>query len=164
MNRKYAIQSVKRESLNKDDYLLKYFDQNKAYIHQKNFIDEPEGLINQLKNKYLSYRSNWREIPRKAIENKLSHNFISVLNSPPQCVDKEIASICDLACPFCYRQHLATPDKYIKKDLAYRIIDQCAELGILSYLIDITKENGHPSAFKKYKYVAEIYNIPIITI
>ena len=37
-------------------------------------------------------------------------------------------------------------------------------LGIPSYLIDISKENCHPSAYKKYKYVAETYNIPIIKI
>jgi len=149
MNRKYAIQPVKGELLNKDDYLIKYFDQNKAYLHQKELVKEPEKLINQLKNKYLRYRLNWREIPRKAIESKLSHDFLNVLKSPPQCVDIELCSICDLACPFCYRQHLATPDKYINKDLAYRIIDQCADLGVPSIKLNW---RGEPLM---HKYIPE---------
>ena len=153
MKRKYAIKSVKKETLNKDEYLIKYFDQNKAYIHQKKYFKNPEQLIDQLKNKYISYRNNWREIPRKAIENKLSHDFVSTLDTPPQCVDIEIASICDLACPFCYRQYLATPDKYIKKDLAYRIIDQCAELGVPSIKLNW---RGEPLM---HKYIADFIGI-----
>ncbi len=35
---------------------------------------------------------------------------------------------------------------------------------IPSYLIDITKKSGHPSAYKKAKYLAERYSIPIYNI
>jgi len=37
-----------------------------------------------------------------------------------------------LACPFCYRQAIVTPDKLMDKKLAYRIIDQCKELEVYS--------------------------------
>ena len=41
-------------------------------------------------------------------------------------------SICDLACPFCYRSTYATPDKLISDSLAFSVIDQAAELGVPS--------------------------------
>ena len=36
--------------------------------------------------------------------------------------------------------------------------------GIPSYIIDISKDDCHPPTYKKYKYVAETYNIPIVRI
>ena len=74
------------------------------------------------------------------------------------CVDLELAAVCDLACPFCYRNFIATPDKIMKKELAFKIIDQCKELGVpsmkfnwrgeplmhpnLSEIINYAKNNG----------------------
>ena len=48
------------------------------------------------------------------------------------CVDIEIAAICDLACPFCYRQYVATPDKIMDKKLAFKLIDQASEMNVPS--------------------------------
>ena len=42
----------------------------------------------------------------------------------PLCVDVEVASICDLACPFCYREFIVTPDKIINEKLCLDLIDQ----------------------------------------
>ena len=42
----------------------------------------------------------------------------------------EVASVCDLACSFCYRQYVATPDKIT--ELAFKLIDQASKLGIPS--------------------------------
>ena len=50
----------------------------------------------------------------------------------PLCIDIEVASICDLACPHCYRQFIATPDKIISKELAFKLIDQASELKVPS--------------------------------
>ena len=50
----------------------------------------------------------------------------------PLCVDIEVASICDLACPFCYREFVVTPDKIIDEKLCYNLIDQVADLGVPS--------------------------------
>ena len=44
----------------------------------------------------------------------------------------ETASVCDLACPHCYRQFIATPDKIMSKDLAFKIIDQASKLDVPS--------------------------------
>ena len=70
----------------------------------------------------------------------------------------EIAAICDLACPFCYREYIATPDKVINDALAEDLILQAAEIGIPSIklnwrgepllypkihkIIDLAKKNG----------------------
>ena len=48
------------------------------------------------------------------------------------CVDIELAAICDLACPFCYRQYVATPDKFMDKKLAFKLIDQASEMNVPS--------------------------------
>ena len=50
----------------------------------------------------------------------------------PLCIDIEVAAICDLACPFCYRQYIATPDKIMDKKLAFRLIDQASEMNVPS--------------------------------
>ena len=50
----------------------------------------------------------------------------------PLCFDIEVASICDLACAFCYRQYVSTPDKIMKKELAFKLIDQASELNVPS--------------------------------
>ena len=67
-------------------------------------------------------------------------------------------SVCDLACPHCYRQFIATPDKIMSKDLAFKIIEQASELNVpsmkfnwrgepllnpsLPEIIDYAKKNG----------------------
>ena len=56
--------------------------------------------------------------------------FFSNIN--PLCVDIETASICDLACPHCYREYLITPDKIMDEKLYKKIIDQISDLGIPS--------------------------------
>ena len=38
------------------------------------------------------------------------------------CVDLELASICDLACPHCFREYLATPDKVMNINFAKEVI------------------------------------------
>ena len=48
------------------------------------------------------------------------------------CFDIEVASICDLACAFCYRQHISTPDKIMKKELAFKLIRQAAKMKVPS--------------------------------
>ena len=49
----------------------------------------------------------------------------------PLCIDIEVAAICDLACPFCFREYIATPDKIISEKLCLQLIDQAAELKFL---------------------------------
>ena len=51
---------------------------------------------------------------------------------PPLCLDIETAAICDLACPFCFREYMATPDKIIDEKLCFDLIDQAADLKVPS--------------------------------
>ena len=37
-----------------------------------------------------------------------------------------------MACPFCFREYFATPDKLIDDDFCYELIDQAAELKVPS--------------------------------
>ena len=44
----------------------------------------------------------------------LKINYLAVNSKKkfsPLCFDLEVASVCDLACGFCYRQYISTPDK-----------------------------------------------------
>ena len=51
---------------------------------------------------------------------------------PPLCLDIETAAICDLACPFCFREFTVTPDKIIDENFCYNLINQASELKIPS--------------------------------
>lgn len=121
-----AIDSIKL-NLSREEYVSKYYQLN--YV-VKSVFNQKE--INSLKKEYIKYRKNWSEIPKNSIKNKYLSKDLKTLNIPPSCVDIEVASICDLACPFCYRQFVATPDKIMNSKLVYNLIDQAADLKIPS--------------------------------
>ena len=76
--------------------------------------------------------------------------------SKPLCLDIEVASVCDLACPFCYREHIVTPDKVIDEKLCYELIDQAAELKIPSIKFNWRGEPLlHPKLSNFIKYAKE---------
>lgn len=165
MERKYAINSVKSSKIDKDSYILKHFEQNKSYqFHEK--IGASENLLQELQDRYKWYRQSWRGIPQEAIDRKLTHDFYDTMQTPPLCVDLELAAICDLACPFCYRQYLATPDKYMDSELAYHTLDQCAELGVPSVKLNWRGEplmHRHISDFVRYAKEKGILEVIINT-
>jgi len=112
---------------------LENFSSNKAYLYQREGSEDPERLLETYKERYKEYRRSWHTQPQDAIT--ALQNQDNSWNPPeliPLCVDIEIAAICDLACPFCYRQHIVTPDKVIDPALYHSIIDQCSELGVPS--------------------------------
>ena len=105
---------------------------NKAYRVAISESSNAEKLLNSFKDRYKSYRLAWKGQPDHAISSKLlGDKFIDFAQSP-MCVDIEVAAICDLACPFCYRQSIATPDKVMSLDLFHTIIDQCIDIGVPS--------------------------------
>ena len=107
---------------------------NKSFIYSsknKNKI-EIENLLNDFKKKYVDYRRNWHDQPKLSLQKKLYGKKFKDNKIKPLCLDLEVASICDLACSFCYRQYVATPDKIMKKELAFKLIDQASKLGIPS--------------------------------
>ena len=60
----------------------------------------------------------------KALKNENVKNNYEIKKDSfkPLCIDLELASICDLACPHCFREYLATPDKIMGTDFAKKII------------------------------------------
>ena len=116
--------------------MLDFMQNNKAYIYKiedfkkkngnKISEDKKEELLNEFKFKYKSYRENWY-----GIKNLIKSDKKSSFNKP-LCVDIETASICDLACPHCFREYIVTPDKIMKEDLYLKIMKEVKELDIPS--------------------------------
>lgn len=112
--------------LNREEYMLKYIEQNKAIGFYKKKYGE-QNALNYLKNEYVKYRKSWKAQPEEYISKQKD-----LMDVPPLCVDIETASICDLACPFCYRSFIATPDKVMDFDFGISLIDQIANLKVPS--------------------------------
>lgn len=132
--RHYVIQG--RRHIEKEElaYMIRNMPFNKAYRYtvEQTGSDLEGRLLADFQARYRQYRSNWRSNPKYAIEHKLHHSSFRNKGFLPLCVDIETASICDLACPFCFRQWIATPDRLITDELCYRIIDEAKELNVPS--------------------------------
>ena len=81
---------------------------------------------------YFEYRKKWKNNLKIAIKEKQQEKNFNDTKITPQCIDIEVASICDLACPHCYRQFISTPDKVMSKELAFKLIDQASKLKVPS--------------------------------
>lgn len=118
----------------KVDWMISNMKENKAFSYlSENMGDlQKNEFIIDLKKRYLNYRKNWHDQPKYCVENKIYGEKLKSKNIVPLCIDIELASLCDLACPHCFRQTVATPDKIMKKDLAINLIDQASELNVPS--------------------------------
>lgn len=114
--------------------MLEHMGHNRAYIHAREAAgcDRDGSLLQSFKDRFQWYRSGWRALPAEAYAKSLHGGAFRKHGHPPLCVDLETASVCDLACPFCYRQWVATPDKIMNEEVAMRLIDQAADLGVPS--------------------------------
>lgn len=132
--RLHAVQGMENYEEQKLSFMLDNMNHNKAYTYACKSTNEDVDckILETFREKYKWYRNSWHSLPRISVEKKLTGNAFINAKIPPLCVDIEVASICDLACPFCYRQFIATPDKVICDDLAFRLIDEAAELGVPS--------------------------------
>ena len=133
-SRKMAIESLSGGEKDKVKWMLEHMHSNKAYLYKaKNKSKkEREFLLKKFKDQYINYRKNWKEQPTKSFQKKFYGKKFKEKNFHPLCLDIEVASICDLACGFCYRQYISTPDKIMKKELAFKLISQASKLGIPS--------------------------------
>lgn len=133
-DRMYAIQSRESGDAQRLSYMLEHMASNKAYIYATKMAggDADGVLLKTFRERFQWYRESWRALPRRAVEQKLTGERFREAKIPPLCVDIEVAAVCDLACPFCYRQFIATPDKVMSDDLSFRLIDEAAELGVPS--------------------------------
>ena len=133
-NRKLAIENLSGGEQEKIKWMINNMTSNKAFIFQSmgKTREEKEQILNDLKTKYIHYRENWYKQPKIAVNKKYYGKKLKKENFNPLCFDIEVASVCDLACPFCYRQYVATPDKIMTKELAFKLIDQATELNVPS--------------------------------
>ena len=81
----------------------------------------------------------------------------------PLCVDIEIASICDLACPYCFRSSVVTPDKVMPIEDYKRILDQVVELGCPSIKLNWRGEPLlNPKVYEMIKLAKEAGILDVI--
>ena len=161
IHRKYSISSIGNSEADRIEFMIGNMHLNKAYLYEKKKTKdkkEEEKLLEDHKSRFIDYRKGWRNIPAKAIKEKLHSGELEKKNINPLCIDIEVASVCDLACPHCFRQYIATPDKLMSTELAFKLIDQLAEQKVpsvkfnwrgeplmnrnLPKIIDYAKKNG----------------------
>ncbi len=148
--RKYVIASINSSEEDRVKHIIENMSENGSFKFSKTKSDM---YLDELKNKYLSYRKNWREQPKNIINRNTENYKIDYI---PLCIDLEVAAVCDLACPHCYRQYIATPDKIMKAELVYKLIDQAAEINVPSMKFNWRGEPLlHPELPKFIKYAKE---------
>ncbi len=132
--RKYAIEGRRDAETDRIAHMMTHMARNRAYVSAAEAAGgDPGGAILAAhRERFQWYRDQWRAQPRAAVAEGLTGAAFEASGAPPLCIDIEVAAVCDLACPFCFRQTFATPDKIIADDLCFRIIDQAVELGVPS--------------------------------
>jgi MoaA/NifB/PqqE/SkfB family radical SAM enzyme len=133
--KKFTLSNNEASEKDKLRMMIDNMSKNKAYIYASKYIKDLDGkktLLKQYQEKYKKYREGWKEIPKNLINNKIYGNELSSKKIEPLCIDLELAAVCDLGCPHCFRQYIATPDKIMNINLAYKLIDQAVELNVPS--------------------------------
>ena len=120
------LTDIEKETISREEYMVLYASENKAIEFYNKKYGKSKAIDLLIKD-YLNYRNAWNKQPKSCIEENKN-----LIDSPPLCVDIETASICDLACPFCYRSALATPDRIIDFDFAINLIDQISQFKVPS--------------------------------
>ncbi len=157
----HIVNSNLEKKFDKVDYMKKNMEFNLAYINyikKLNTKDEDKKILNEFIKRYVQYRHDWLNSPKKQYLNK--SEFISGKGDLPNplCVDIETASICDLGCPHCFRDYIMTPDKIMNQELFEKIIASVVRMEVpsiklnwrgepllnpkLAHFISYAKENG----------------------
>lgn len=133
-SRKLAIENLSGGEKEKIKWMLENMSKNKAFKEMsKNKTElEKKKILENLRNLYVEYRRKWSNQPKEAFNKNFYGKDLEDNKFNPLCFDIEVASVCDLACGFCYRQYVSTPDKIMKKDLAFKLIDQASDLNVPS--------------------------------
>lgn len=128
-----SLLKKKDDNKNRNNFLYDNMNSNKAFLFSE--IQKKENspnILKKFKEEYKNYREAWNEQPKNCISNNFLSEEMRNKGYKPLCIDIEVAAICDLACPFCFREYIATPDKIISEKLCLQLIDQAAELKIPS--------------------------------
>jgi len=133
-SRQYVVQGRRDSEADRVGFMVDNMPTNKAYTYAATRAgsDHDGAILAAFRQRFKNYRDGWRGNPKRVFAERLHHESFRRAALPPLCVDIEVAACCDLVCPFCYRQAIATPDKLMSTRLFYRLIDQCAELGVPS--------------------------------
>jgi len=162
------LSSNQKVNFDKHSYMIENMEHNKAYKDQINSKNDSNKvlILNEYKKRYANYRNNWHAQPKKIYEmgyenfNKVKKEIL------PLCVDIELAAICDLACPHCFREYILTPDKVISEEFYLDVINQISDLKIPSIKLNWRGEPLlHPqiSEFISYAKSKGILDIAINT-
>lgn len=153
--REYTIQFTESEQAS-IDYFAANMDRNKAFRPDNPGSIEASKQLEDMRDRYVAYRRGWRAIPEEALHRGLHDSFYAEMGEPPQCIDIETASVCDLACPHCFRQYIVTPDKLISENLFRRVVDQAIALGVPSIKLNWRGEPMlHPRLPQMVAYAKE---------
>lgn len=133
MNRKKAISSIDNAKASKDTYFIENACSNYSVLNSLYSVKDYQ-------QSYALYREQW---------NSAASSQGSKTRDKPMCVDLEVASVCDLACPFCYRQQVVTPDKLISEEIADKVLKSAIEMGIPSIKFNW---RGEPLLNKKLEH------------
>ena len=94
------LSNVKK--FDKHDYMKKNMIHNLAYqnvLKKNKTLDPNSSILNSFIQRYQAYRDGWNIRPFEYFESKKNQTQPDI----PMCIDIETASICDLACPHCFR-------------------------------------------------------------
>ena len=156
----------KNKVFDKLQYSLENMKFNLAYIEEikkKKAKDLDKNILNNFKKKFLDYRNDWKNFPKSMYSKQIDdYNYFETNIAGPLCVDIETASICDLACPHCFREYILTPDKIMDFNTYKKIIDEVANMGVPSIKLNWRGEpllNPKIGDFIKYAKSAGIVNL-----
>ena len=106
------LKKKNKKAIDRVNYMIDNMDHNKAFLHSKNTNNiKSDTLLENFKERYKKYRMDWNNQPMNSIKNKFSSSKLKSKNVPPLRLDIETAAICDLACPFCFREFTVTIPK-----------------------------------------------------
>jgi len=162
------LSKTEKPIFNKHVYMIDYMEENSAfkYFLNKNKDVDKTKALEIFKNLYVEYRHKWHSQPKKIYEKGYDEFIKTKSTILPLCIDIEIAAICDLACPHCFREYIITPDRIINEFFFYEVIDQISELKIPSIKLNWRGEPLlHPkiSKFIEYAKKKNILDVAINT-
>ena len=151
------ITSANQKEYDREAYMVENMNHNKAYLNslENDKNASPPELLVRFQKYYKEYRRLWTDQPKECYKQSVTSNLLDK-GYRPLSIDIETAAVCDLACPFCYRESLATPDKTMNMELFKSIVDQAADLGVPSIKLNWRGEPLlHPKLYKMVEYAKQ---------
>jgi MoaA/NifB/PqqE/SkfB family radical SAM enzyme len=125
----------KKSVFDRNKFFLDNMNLNKAYkyyLEKNEILDKDNKILNEFKSSFKKYRLDWKNYPKTIYSNKNEFEQIKNNIQGPLCLDIEIAAVCDLACPHCFREYILTPDKIMKFDTFKAIINSAVKMKVPS--------------------------------